>query len=136
MLREALKVYPDEGEVHYSLGLLLGEEKQLEEAAEALGTAVKLLPRRARVRYNYALALQHLGRRNSAEAALLKAHRLDTRDPSIVNALVVFYIQERRWEEALPYARGLVELVPDAPGPRQMLQQIQDVLSSGRPSSL
>ena len=97
----------------------------MEEAVAVLGSAAKLLPRRSRVHYNYALALQQLGRRPAAEAALLRAHELEPRDPDVVNALAVFYIQERRWQEALPYAQKLVELLPNAPGPRQMLQEIQ-----------
>src|SRR5213080_5016610 len=67
---------PTRGELHYSLGLLLGEEERLPEAAAALGRAADLMPARARVRYNEALALQRLGRRADAEAAFVKAeHR-------------------------------------------------------------
>jgi len=37
-------------------------------------------------------------------------------------ALVLLYVQERRWKDALPHARKLTELVPDARG---LLQQIE-----------
>ncbi|MCH7548161.1 MAG: tetratricopeptide repeat protein, partial [Candidatus Krumholzibacteriota bacterium] len=51
ILREGIELAPDDGEFHYSLGLLLGEESRMEESAETLGRAADLLPYRARVRY-------------------------------------------------------------------------------------
>jgi Flp pilus assembly protein TadD len=130
VLREGIARTPEAGELHYSLGLLLAEEERLEEAAEALGAAVVQLPDRARVRYNRGLALQRLGRLAEAEAALLAAHQLDTRDPAIANALAILYAQQQRWEKALPFAEKLVELAPQAPGPRQLLRQIREASSA------
>jgi tetratricopeptide (TPR) repeat protein len=133
MFRDALEraVPADRGELHYSLGLLLAEQERLEEAVMYLEKAADSLPRRGRVRYNYALALQHLGRDTEAEIEMLKAHSSDPTEPGIVNALAVFYIQRNDWEKALPYAQKFVALEPDAPVPRQMLQRIQQELSHG-----
>jgi predicted CXXCH cytochrome family protein len=115
VLRAGLTRTPAEGELHYSLGLvLLGEEQRLSEAADELADAARLLPRRARVLYNYGLALQQLGRRRQAEAALQRAHVLGPADPQIVYALAVFYAQQQQYERALPYARLLTELAPDS----------------------
>jgi tetratricopeptide (TPR) repeat protein len=130
VLREGIARVPEAGELHYSLGLVLAEEERLEEAAEVLGAAAVRLPGRARVRYNHGLALQRLGRLAEAEAALLAAHRLGTRDPAIANALAIYYAQQERWEEALPFAEELLELAPEAPGPRQLLWQIRQALSA------
>jgi tetratricopeptide (TPR) repeat protein len=130
VLREGIARVSGAGELHYSLGLLLAEEERLDEAAQELGVAAALLPGRARVRYNHGLALQRLGRLAEAEAALLAAHRLGTRDPAIANALAVFYAQQQRWETALPFAEELVELAPEASGPRQLLWQIRRALSA------
>jgi predicted CXXCH cytochrome family protein len=126
VLRDGIQHVPNQGELYYSLGLLLAEERRLEEAAGELGKAAELLPHRARVRYNYALALQHLGRRAEAETALLQAYQTDSRDPGIVHALAIFYAQQQQWERALPYAQKLIELAPGEPGPRQLMQQIQE----------
>src|SRR5207244_8397301 len=41
VLRDGIARVPDEGELHYSLGLLLGEEERLPEAAAALGRAAR-----------------------------------------------------------------------------------------------
>ena len=128
ILRETVKLEPREGEAHYSLGLILAEEGKIAEAAGSLEKAAELLPRRARVRYNYALALQHLGQLAGAEAQLLQAHQADPADPDIVNAVMTFYLQQRDPRKALPYAERLVELVPDAAGPRQLLMQLREQL--------
>jgi tetratricopeptide (TPR) repeat protein len=130
VLREGIERAPDEGELHYSLGLLLVEEQRLDEAEETLARATELLPDRARPRYNRALLLQQLGRTTQAEQALLEAQQLDARDPDILYALVVFYAQQQDWSRALPYARALTEISPGAPGPQQLLRQIQKQISS------
>ncbi len=125
VLRAAIRQSPDNGELRYSLGLLLAEENRLEDAARSLRQAAELMPSRARVRYNYALALQHLGRRGEAEQELLKAHEAQPNDPAIVNALVIFYVQQRRLDLALKYAWELVRLAPDQPGPRDMVERLE-----------
>ncbi len=124
VLREGIKRAPKEGELYYSLGLLLAEEQRYPEAATNLGKAAELMPTRARVHYNHGLALQTLGRRSSAEIALLKAYRLSGNDPSILQAVAVFYIQGRQWDRAATYAKKLTHLYPNDPGPRRMLEQI------------
>jgi tetratricopeptide (TPR) repeat protein len=128
--REILKLAPENGNAYYSLGLLLSELNRLDEAVDALGKAVELIPDRARMRYNYSLALRHLGRNQDAILEMLSAHQIDKRDPGIVQALAIFYIQEKQWGKALPFAEKLVELAPDAEGPKQMLKQIQQAMKS------
>src|SRR5262249_54293389 len=73
VLRDGLARVPDQGELHYSLGLLLAEQNRLPEAAVELTEAARLLSDRPRVHYNQALALQRLGRRSEAEAAFRRA---------------------------------------------------------------
>jgi predicted CXXCH cytochrome family protein len=123
--REAIAHAPNNGDLHYSLGLLLAEEKRLNESAEELGKAAKLMPDRPRVQYNYALALQQAGKMKEAEAVWLRAYQLDSQDPDVVNALVLFYAQQEKWDQALPYAQALVRLTPGAPEPLQMLKRIE-----------
>jgi predicted CXXCH cytochrome family protein len=125
ILREGITRTPNEGELYYSLGLLLAEEKRLADAADALGKAARLMPQRARVRYNLALALDRLSRDKEAEAALLQAFQIDPRDPDIVYATAAFYVQRKQWKRALPFAERLVEIVPNEPGPRQLVASIR-----------
>ncbi|MCP4396707.1 MAG: tetratricopeptide repeat protein [bacterium] len=126
LLREILKRDPELYETAYSLGLLLAEKQEFREAAVYLEQAAQGLPDRVRVRYNYALVLQHLGRRTEAEIEMLKATRIDPTNPDIVYALVILYMQQNQWKSALPYARKLMELAPNAPGPRQLMQSIRE----------
>ena len=130
VLREALKGSPEEGEIYYSLGLLLAEEQRLEEAEVYLRQAAQRLPRRARVFYNHSLALQRLDRRAEGEQQLLRAYEIGPTVPDTVNALVIYYLQERRLHEALRFARELVSLAPGDPGAQQMVQRIEAELSA------
>ncbi len=132
VLREAIETAPEEGELRYSLGLLLAEDQRLEEASQSLRQAAELMPNRARVRYNYALALQHLGRAVEAEQELLKAHRTAPEDGAGLNALAILYIQQRQLDQAAFYAQKMVDLEPNAPGPRQLMQQIEAEMRVGR----
>ena len=132
VLRATGEKVPQQGELHYSLGLLLAETNRIPEAAESLERAAQLIPNRARVRYNHGLALQQLGRLGEAEKVLLDADRLDRGDPDIVYAVTVFYIRQRQFKRALPYAERLVRLVPDAAGPAEMLRSIRSQTSADR----
>ncbi len=85
----------------------------------------ELLPHRARVHYNCGLALQTLGMRPDAEAALMRAYELAPLDPEIVNALAILHVQDESWERALVYAEALVGLVPNDPAAHAMLQRIR-----------
>jgi len=121
VLNDAIALAPEEGEARYSLGLVLAETGRLEEASESLGEAVRILPEDARVRYNYGLSLQRLGRRAEAETALLAAYGMEPETPAFVAAVVILYVQDERWADALPYARELVSLVPADPAARGFL---------------
>jgi tetratricopeptide (TPR) repeat protein len=77
------------------------------------------------VHYVKALALQRLGRRAEAEAALLKAQSLAPSDRATIYALAVFYAQDRRWFLAIPWAEKLVSLDPADPQAQQFLAQVR-----------
>ena len=95
-----LKDQPDNGEVHYSLGLLRAEMGDMEAAAAHLASAAELLQDRARVQYNAGLALMKTGSSVAAEAALLRAVSLEPEDLEILNALAYFYAQAGDREQA------------------------------------
>jgi len=50
---------------------------------------------------------EHLDRRAEAEAALLAAYRIEGRNPGILQALAIFYVQQKDWNDALSYAHIL-----------------------------
>jgi len=90
-----------------------------------LGRAVAQLPDRARVRYNHALALQHLGKRERAESALLAALEAAPGDLAIRQALVIFYLQDERFDRASKHARNLASRFPEERSVQELLRQIE-----------
>ncbi|MEX2212845.1 MAG: ammonia-forming cytochrome c nitrite reductase subunit c552 [Phycisphaeraceae bacterium] len=129
-LREAVKLWPQSPQPHYSLGLLLGEDPaKLAEAAASLGTAAKLAKTDARMFYNYGLVLQHLRRTAEAEEALVKANELSPDNPDLMQALIAFYGQQNRWREARPLARRMTELLPEN---EQLKQQYQFIFEKSQ----
>jgi len=125
ILRAGLELVPDEGELAYSLALLLAEEERFDEAARLFADAIRAFPRRARARYNRALVLRELDRDAEAERELLEARALDPDDPDVLHALILLYGDQDAWKLALPHARELVRLLPDAPFARQLLQRVE-----------
>ena len=132
ILATALERHPEEGELHYSMGLLLGEMGRPEETVDAFRKAARLLPDRPRVHYNYGLAAQQQRRMPEAEMALRRACELDARNPDFLYALSLLYRELGRLEEALDRAIKLSELVPQAPGPRQLIEELNRRLAEGR----
>ena len=124
ILRDGLALTHDDGEMHYSLGLLLAEEERMDEAVPALEQAARLTDR-ARVRYNLGLALQQMDRLDDAERELRSARELDATDPDILLALTRLLMTSQRWGEAREMATALVQLRPMANGPQQLLNEIQ-----------
>jgi len=124
VLRQAVALDAENGEAWYSLGLLLAEERQVREAADALGEAARKMPR-PRVFYNLGIALQQAGRLAEAEDALLAGLKLAPDDPSILQAITLLYMQRREPRRALPYARRLRDLAPDTPEARQLVERLE-----------
>jgi tetratricopeptide (TPR) repeat protein len=130
--REIIGLEPEHVKAHHLLGLLLSEGNRLDEAGSLLGRAVELMPGDARVRYDYALTLRHLGRTGEALTEMIYAYEIDQRDPAVVQAIAIFFIQDKQWESALYFAELLVRLAPDAERPKHMLKQIQQAIKAGK----
>jgi tetratricopeptide (TPR) repeat protein len=77
------------------------------------------------VHYNLGLALQQLGRRQPAEAALLQAQNLEPSDPAIYYALATFYAQGRQFGRAQPWAEKLLALDPANTQARQLVSELR-----------
>jgi tetratricopeptide (TPR) repeat protein len=99
-------------EVAYSLGLLLAEGKQYEEAAVYLQKAGKGMPQRARVHYNLGLLLQYLGRDREAEEELHMALAIEPDSLDFLYAAAEFYLKRDRLGEAKRMAETLIEKHP------------------------
>lgn len=86
-LEQGVTNNPDQGQLHYSLGLLLAEENKWEESRAAFAAAIKLMPNNSRLFYNYGLVLIHLNQIKEAELVLLKAQALNPQDSDILSVL-------------------------------------------------
>ena len=125
VLQTAIESQHERGELNYALGLLLAETGDFSAAKKYLKKATVLLPRNARIHYNYALALQHDNETEQALAALLKSYDLDPSDSDIVYALSILSLQQKKYLDALRYAKELQKLIPNSPIARRLLKTIQ-----------
>jgi Tfp pilus assembly protein PilF len=123
--QRALQIMPDQGTLYYSFGLLLAQQQRLTEAATNLAQASKLLPNQPRVFYNYGLVLQKVGQTAQAEAALRRAVDLAPTDPDTLLALATFYVNQKQWQAALPYAERLNTLRPNVSQFTNLLDSIR-----------
>ncbi len=114
-----------EGELQFSLGLLLAEEQRLDEAAAALSRASELVPDRPRVFTNLGLALRALGRTTEAETALWQARAKDPRDTDALQVLAELALERGEREQALALAEELARLLPDTPWAREFAERIR-----------
>jgi tetratricopeptide (TPR) repeat protein len=112
LLREATAAHPQIHEIAYSLGLLLSEMKKYDQAAIYLGKASNGMPERDRVHYNLGLLLQYLRRDAEAEAALLKALKLDPDSMDYLYALADHYLKRGKLQKAKIIAEKMVAKHP------------------------
>ncbi|MGH9787491.1 MAG: redoxin domain-containing protein, partial [Candidatus Acidiferrales bacterium] len=80
-LELAAKADPGSAETWNNLGVVYGEQGQLEEAVRALRRVVELKPHFAESHYNLGMAYLHLNQLEAAEQAFARAHELSPGDP-------------------------------------------------------
>ncbi|MFQ5345264.1 MAG: tetratricopeptide repeat protein [Mariprofundus sp.] len=136
MFRKIIALDDKAGEAYYSLGLLLAELGRMDEALPALKRATDLLPERGRARYNYALALKKAGRDRQALQNMLRLSQAGLHDPMMVYVLATWLAEARRYDEALSWAKKLVEMLPDEEGARHLLIDIQHKKSGRKQAEL
>jgi len=124
VLRRALEV-ADDGDVHHALGLTLARQKKYREAIDELDRAVQLSPESARYGYVLGIALNDLGQRSRAIDVLEAAHGRHPADRAILYSLVTINVENGTPEEATVYAEKLVELAPDDPDARELLNRLR-----------
>ena len=126
LLREAIRYQPTWGQVHYSLGLLLAEDRsRLPEATRALVKASTYSPDNPRIFNNLAIAYWQLGEVESSVSSFIRAVNLDSANPEYLQNLVQLLMQNKRWREALPYAQKMAGLMPGNPRVQMLIQQIK-----------
>ena len=130
LLREAIRYQPTWGQVYYSLGLLLAEDRsRLPEATRTLEKAAGYALDNPRIFHNLAIAYWQQEKVDPAVTAFLRAIELEPNNPQFVQNLLQLLAQKQRWKEALPYARRMIELTPTNPQAINFLREIERKIS-------
>jgi len=125
LLRKALKLSPQNAEVYHALGLLLVRKKRISEAVEALEKSAKLSPNNPHYSYVYAVALNNVGKTSQALKVLNEAHARHPNDREILYALVTFNRDMGNLDMARNYAEKLIELSPNDPSVKSLVNELQ-----------
>lgn len=112
VLKEALSVDPRNGPVLHALGLLETRSGQPALALDYLGQAAELETGGTRHRFVYAIALHDLGKPKEAIAQLQKLVRSSPGNEEALLALSNYHAELGQREQALEYAKSLVDIAP------------------------
>ena len=122
--KNAIRVQPDNASAWYSLGLLLAEMDELQEAKIYLAKAAEL-GGNPRYYYNLGLVYQNLEQNIEAEAAFKKALAIDPASEANLYALAILYLQHGQSKKARGVVGKLLEISPDNNAYRQLLLQVK-----------
>ena len=125
LLRRALEVAPDIGDVHYALGLLLVRLDRLDEAVVQLGRAVELAPEQPHYVYVHAVAVQTAGDAAGAVALLDDGLVRYPADRELLFGAATFSRDLGDRDRAIGYARRLVDLDPNEPQAARFLRDLE-----------
>jgi Flp pilus assembly protein TadD len=84
-----------------------------------------LAPQSAALQYRYGMLLYLHNRLDEAEKSLVKAYELEPTSPDFVLALALFYQKQQRLDKAVELVRKLIEMRPDDPTYRQLLEELR-----------
>jgi Flp pilus assembly protein TadD len=123
-IREAIRLDPEDPEYHYKLALALNELGSNAESTAALEKTVQLAPGYARAWYNLGLARSGMNQPQQAIAALRKGEAADPTDAAIPYARATIHARLGQKNEALDAATRALQLRPDFPEARQLVQML------------
>ena len=123
-LREAVRLEPGEALYHYSLALALSDAGDLEKAIAELREAVRLNPRYADAWRNLGLARAAKEDLTGALEALARAESVDPGDARTPYARATVLARLGRMAEARAAAARALELRPDYPEARQLMESL------------
>jgi len=131
VLRQGLAVAPRDPGVHHALGLTLVRLKRLPEALQELERAATLQPERLHYIYVYGVALDSAGQTGHALEVLAAAHARHPGNREILFALASFSAKAGNRPAAIGYSRRLVELDPQDPEAKKLLEELTNPQAAG-----
>jgi Flp pilus assembly protein TadD len=125
VLRDGLRVAPDDATLHHALGLALVRARRPAEALPELARASELAPDNSRFVVAHALALNDGGARDAALAVLGEAHRRHAGDADLLMMLVSLHRDAGHSVQALAFAEKLAALVPGNPQVAELVRSLK-----------
>jgi predicted CXXCH cytochrome family protein len=125
VLRRGLVLLPRAPDLHHALGLLLVRKGDKGAAIRELAVAAKLAPDSARYGFVYAVGLHSAGKRSEALSVLRAAEARYPYDLEILSAIVSMTREAGKPRDALPYARKIAEVLPDEPGVKELVAELE-----------
>jgi len=125
LLREAVRVAPENADVHHALGLLLARGERTAEALDELELAARLRPESPRYAFVFAIALHSTGERARAIEILEEIHTRTPAEREPLIALASFAREVGDTETALRWAMKVLELAPGDPDTQAFVAELQ-----------
>jgi tetratricopeptide (TPR) repeat protein len=125
VLRRGLALLPSAADLRHALGLTLVRSGDNATALQELDAAVKLAPDNARYAYVFAIGLHSGGKRDAALTVLREAEGRHPYDLDVLGALLSINLETGAGRTALPYARKIAEVLPDDPGVRRLVTELE-----------
>jgi tetratricopeptide (TPR) repeat protein len=132
VLREALARMPEVPALHRALGLLLARRHDLQGAVTELDTAARLAPSDVDTQSTLGVALFSAGRQDDAIDLLDHTWRAHPGDRTVLAALVSYLRERGELAQLEVIATRLVDLSPDDPGARALLNEIRQARAGAR----
>jgi tetratricopeptide (TPR) repeat protein len=132
VLRSTLARSPQDAGLHHALGLLLARTERGEAALESLRRACDLEPGVPRYAYVLGVGLHSAGRTDEALDVLERAHRRFPGEGELLFALATIERDAGDVAAATAYAKLLVDLAPEQPIARELLDSLAGPRLPGR----
>lgn len=129
LLQAGLRQNPSSADLHHALGLSQVRQKKTEDAIRSLAKAAELDADNRRYQYVYAVGLQSVGKLEQAIEVLHNVYVQQPSDADILYALVSFYREAGKRQEALEYAKKLQLLIPNNPDIDKLVQTLETELT-------
>lgn len=126
LLLRAMEIDPENPATITNLGSLYGRSRRAAEAVPLLQKAVRFDPDNLQARVNLGTALGQLGRTEESLAELEEAVERGFRNAAICNLLAGAYGQRGDHATAAKWLRRSLEIDPNQPMTRQLLEKIED----------
>ena len=117
-----LEKHPDQTQMNYSLGLLLAEMQDYDQAIVYLQKAVEEVPDHARAHYNLGQLLDFKNKTDEAAYHLSRAVELEPGNLDLLMALAEFYLKHEEFGEAKTVVLRIRAINPSDPTINQVLE--------------